>query len=83
MEKAVKWRDIGKALGFTEGEMENIQGNMMLALRGTNAYLGEMLSSWLEWAPGDGRGSTNYATKESLHAALLKAGMGQVAKKFE
>ena len=42
-----------------------------------------MLSQWLQWTPGDGRGSTGYATRESLHAALLKANLGVVAKQFQ
>ena len=42
-----------------------------------------MLSQWLQWAPGDGRGSTSFATKGMLHAALLKAKLGDPAKEFE
>jgi hypothetical protein len=43
------------------------------------SYLGEMLSRWLQWAPGDGRGSAGFATRGSLQAALLKANLGQLA----
>ena len=35
----------------------------------------------MQRAPGDGRGSTGYTTKESLIAALLKANLGELAKK--
>ena len=47
------------------------------------SWLREMLTQWLEWAPGDGRGSTGYATKEALHAALLHANLGVVAQQFQ
>lgn len=47
------------------------------------SYLRNMLSQWLQWAPGDGRGSTSFATKGMLHAALLKAKLGDPAKEFE
>ena len=75
-ERAAKWRDIGKALGFKEGEMDNIQCRPMLSHSAPNSWLGEMLTQWLQWAPGDGRGSTSFATKETLRAALLKANLG-------
>ena len=81
---AAKWRDIGRALGFTEGEMNNIQSNQMLVMQGPpESYLSEMLSRWLQWAPGDGRGSTGYATKESLHAALMSVNLGRLAEQFQ
>ena len=53
----------------------------MLHSRGPEGYLGELLSQWLQWAPGDERGSTGFATMESLIAALLKANFGALAEK--
>ena len=83
-DKAAKWRDIGKQLGFREGEMDNIQSNPVLSTQGPpKSYLREMLSQWLQWAPGDRRGSTSYATKGTLHAALLRANLGQLAEQFQ
>ena len=83
-DKAAKWRDIGKELGFREGEMDNIQSDPMLLLQSApKSYLRELLSQWLQWAPGDGRGSTSYATKESLRTALLSANLGQLADQFQ
>ena len=38
-----------------------------------------MLAQWLEWAPGDSRGSTSFATLEDLKAALYQAGLGATA----
>ena len=62
-------------------EMDAIENTEVLALQGSTAFLGELLALWLQWAPGDGRGSTGYATKESLIAALLKANLDELAKK--
>ena len=81
--RAAKWRDIGRELGFKQEEMDNIQSNPMLLTQSPpQSWLSEMLSQWLQWAPGDGRGSTGFATRESLHAALLKANLGQLAQQF-
>ena len=76
--------DIGDALGFEEGEITNIQSNpMLLTQSAPKSYLRELLRQWLQWAPGDGRGSTGFATRESLQAALLKANLGQLAEEFQ
>ena len=77
---AYAWRDIGRALGFTENEMKMIGSNDSLLRESPKSYLREMLSQWLEWGPGDSRGSESYATKESLHCALLRANLGQLAE---
>ena len=73
---ATKWMDIGKALGFKDQELSWILSTPWLVQQAPGSWLGEMLSQWLEWAPGDGRDSRSFATKESLHAALLKANLG-------
>ena len=83
MDKADQWRDIGKTLGFKEGEMDKIQNNPILLTQAPDSYLRKLLSQWLQWAPGDGRGSKGYATKESLRAALLKINLGRLAENFE
>jgi hypothetical protein len=81
---AAKWVDIGDALGFTEGEINIIQSNPVLMTQSApKSFLREMLSQWLQWAPGDGRGSTGFATRESLRAALLRANLGQLAEQFQ
>ena len=81
---AAQWFAIGNALGFQQGELANIQANVMLITQSPpGSWLREMLAQWLQWAPGDGRGSTGFATKESLRAALLKAGLGATAEKFK
>ena len=42
-----------------------------------------MLVQWLQWAPGDGRGSTSFATLEALKAAFSQAGLGATAHDLE
>ena len=84
VDSASKWRDIGAALGFREGELNNIQSDPGLLMHSPpKSYLREILSQWLQWAPGDGRGSTGYATKKLMNAALLKANLGRVAEQFQ
>ena len=81
---ADKWRDIGRALGFKQEEMNIIQSNQILLMQGPpKSYLNEMLTQWLQWAPGDGRGSVGFATKESLRTALLRVNLGQLAQQFQ
>ena len=55
----------------------------MLMMQAPGSYLGEMLSQWLQWAPGDGRGSTGFAMRESLRKALLRVNLGQLAQQFQ
>ena len=43
--------------------MDAIENTEVLALQAPSAFLRELLALWLQWAPGDGRGSPEYATK--------------------
>ena len=76
---ASRWRDIGMYLGFHRGELDNIEGKPSLHSSGPKGWLREMLSDWLEWAPGDSRGSDVFASIESLKCALNKSGLAQTA----
>ena len=60
--------------------MDVIESSPMLLLYSPKSYLERLLSLWLQWAPGDGRGSAGFATKESLIAALLEANLGALAE---
>ena len=62
--------------------MDTIQSSPMLMMQAPNSWLREMLSRWLQWAPGDQRGSEEFATRESLRVALLQANLGQIAQQF-
>lgn len=46
---------------------------------GIIGYFRTMLAKWLQWAPGDGRGSKNFATYEALYLALNSTGLGATA----
>ena len=74
---ALKWREIGTYLGFRPGELDNISGHSLLI--SPTDWLREMLSQWLQWATGDSRGSTSFATLEGLKTALNQAGLGVAA----
>ena len=76
---ADKWRQIGTHLGFQQGELNTIQSNPMLLTQGPHGFLNEMLSKWYQWAPGDARGSEDFATLEALKHAVSQAGLGKAA----
>ena len=54
----------------------------MLLVSGPFSYLHKMLSTWMQWAPGDARGSTEYANIRSLRRAVDFAGLGRLAKEL-
>lgn len=76
---AAKWDDIGRELGFKQGELDNIKDSPLLLSGAPLSWLGTMLSQWLEWAPGDSRGSRDFATLEGLKDALRQANLGSTA----
>ena len=75
-----KWRKIGTHLKFYQKELDIIQANPLLLNDAPTSWLSAMISEWLEWAPGDSRGSTSYANLEDLKSAVSKAGFGVVAE---
>ena len=77
-----EWRQIALGLGFTDPELKNIESAPLLLITAPYGYLQRMLSSWLQWAPGDARGSSNYATLELLKRAVDKAGLGRLAQEL-
>ena len=76
---AAAWKEIGTYLGFTQGQLDNIQANQFLAMNSPASWLSAMLAQWLQWAPGDSRGSTSFATLENLKTALNQTGLGATA----
>ena len=80
---ACRWRDVGMYLGFRQGELDNIEGKPSLHSSGPKGWLREMLREWLEWAPGDSRGSSSYASIDSLKCALDKSGLSQTTLDIE
>ena len=77
---ASKWRKIGTHLDFHQTELDNIQSMPSCHMDAPYSLLSAMLKQWLEWAPGDHRGSKDYATLERLKSAVDKAGLGKTAK---
>ncbi len=41
-------------------------------------YIFDVIEFWLQWAPGDGRGSEDVATLEALQAALNSTGHSSI-----
>ena len=76
---AHKWRLIGQGLGFTDDELSIIEAGPALFHAAPRSWLDAMLSDWQQWAPGDSRGSTGYATLASLKSAVNTAGLGENA----
>ena len=76
---AYKWKVIGQGLGFTPSELSTIEATPMLLPGAPVSYL---LASWMQWAPGDARGSRDYATMHSLCTAVSKAGLGVVTQQL-
>lgn len=75
-----QWKDIGRCLGFTDTELVNIEAQP--TNKSTSDYLSTMLSNWGQWVPGDARGSTGYATLESIKAALDVLMLGKKAQEL-
>ena len=81
-EHASKWREIGTYLGFRPGELDVIQSKPLLLTGAPGSWLSQFLSDWFQWAPGDGRGSTAYATLSALKTAVDRAGLGRTASEL-
>ena len=77
-----KWRVIGEGLGFTPSELDTIKAAPQSLQDAPQSYLSVMLSGWLQWAPGDARGSSEYANIHSLKRAVDKAGLGRTAQEL-
>ena len=76
---SAKWREIGESLGFRPSELDEIQARPPLWSGAPRSFLSAMLTDWLQWAPGDGRGSTSFATLEDLKAAVGQIRLGATA----
>ena len=64
-------------LGFSPGELDNIGVNQ--TYEGVEGSLRTMLAEWIEWIPGDLRGSKKVATLGALKDAICRAGYGRTA----
>ena len=83
-----QWKMVGLQLGFSEKELSDVPDKADDSIWNFSSeefnYDGEffrlMLNEWVEWYPGDSRGSTKFATYSDLQNALIKAGFGNVAR---
>ena len=64
------WHIIAHGLGFTETEISTVEASYASRTDHPYSYLQAMLFRWLQWFPGDIRGSTYYPTLEYLQKAL-------------
>ena len=79
---ASKWRTVGIHLGFILGELSNIEARPSLTPDAPLSWLSAMLEEWIQWAPGDNRGSTSFANLQELKDALREAELGATAHKL-
>ena len=83
-----QWKMVGSQLGFSDKELGDVPGKADDSIWNFSDeeynFDGEffmlMLNEWVEWYPGDSRGSTKFATYSDLQNALIKAGFGNVAR---
>lgn len=78
---AHKGREFGHQLGFTSKELDRYTRYTKF-----NIPTISLLKEWVKWYPGDSRGSTTFPTYTGLKRALVKSGLGDVArdlKKYE
>ena len=73
----INWRKLGAGLGFSNQELDQIDRQSDATFEGK---LNVLLRCWLQWYPGDSRGSTTFATYTQLKTALVNAGLGAVAR---
>ena len=70
----MNWKSLGSELGFSTEELDAIDH------ANPQNQFKVLLGQWLEWYPGDRRGSTSFATYTALKSALMKAGLGDVVR---
>ena len=70
-QRAYKWREIGLALHFEDGELENIRHSFPTAT--TQQLLSKLLSQWSQWPTAD---HSDVPTMERLCDALRSGLVG-------
>ena len=78
---ADQWRKIGIYLKFTQIELNilEVKNTYKYRVPDSSTLLNKMLQQWLQWCPGDSRGSNNYPCLEDLKDALRLAGFRETA----
>lgn len=73
----LRWRDVGRHLGFTHSELSNIAPTG--GLTSPQHYFEEMVERWLKWAPP----AKSYPCTEDMVAALRQIGEHNLALHLE
>ena len=77
---AASWKKVAEGLRFHKYEISNIAADPMKIAEGApESYMDAVISGWLDWGPGDVRGSEDVATLEALRVAVIRAGFVKVA----
>ena len=67
------WKTIGGDLGFSQGQLKNIESNPTLTTTAPVSYLKELLTQWLQLGK---------ATLQDLKSALNNIGLGVTAEEI-
>ncbi len=73
------WRKIATGLRFSAPEIDEIASSPMHLIGAPGSYMDAVIGEWIEWGPGDKRGSKDVATLEALKSALQKTNFGKLA----
>lgn len=68
---ATKWKEIGLNLGFSSDDLNCIEQDPSLVMKGVKAYFQELLRQWLEWKPQDDHLPTITALYDALKSPLV------------
>ena len=71
-----QWEHIAQQLGFKAYEIKNIASSLVRIQDGY--FITDVISAWLQWAPGDTRGSKDFATLEALQEALSNSNIDRI-----
>ena len=69
---AAKWKELGLALGFSPNDLDCIEQNHLLAVKGVKAYFHELIRQWLQWTPPDHDSPSILALHEALTSPLVE-----------
>ena len=77
-----RWEFIGLGLGFIQGELDNIKGNVLLIHNAPKSFMKELLSQWCQWPV---REHSELPTVRCLCDTLRSTvvGLGQLAAQVE
>ena len=71
------WQPIAVRLGFTIKEIDRIRNE-----EESGRHLFEMLNEWVQWYPGDRRGSTTFPIYSKLVTAIVETGYGDAIQRL-